>query len=593
VIQGTHSIRLGGSITRLQDNVNIVGLGSYLLFLSWPDFLLGLDAQSNGTGSFSNVYASADDFGLFQRNYRAWEGSAFVQDDIRVRKSLTLTLGLRYERFGQFGDELGRNSSFDTNKVDPNPPPGGSLDGYVVGSNFQGTLPTGVQRVNNTAGNYADGQNTIAPRIGFSWQILPRLNRVALRGGYGVYYSQPTGQAFFQSVFGAPFSEPRFVIGPPNAAASFQEPFQQPFPTPGSFPLFTPYAPSSSTTIYTVSSNFRPSMIQQFSLNLQWELHDDWLWEVAYVGARGTHLLRQRSADQAGNATPRNPIRGQTTDTLANISLRAPILGVAPDSMNIVESEGSSWYNGLEVSLTKRLSHGFQFLASYTFAKTLDTDGADINSISAGNTLTLGDQNSPQQRWGRASSDRTQRFVISGTWMLPGPSGGVERTILGGWELNGVAIVQSGSALTIALTNPTNVFGISEDRAQLTGVCTKSQLVKGGSIESKLNGYFDASCFTTPPVIGADGIGTSFGNSATGLLNGPGQANFDLAVSKTQALPWLQEKTNLEFRAEFFNAFNHPQFANPVSNFSSATFGVISSTSVSARVTQLALKFSF
>jgi Carboxypeptidase regulatory-like domain/TonB dependent receptor len=593
VIQGAHSIRLGGSITRLQDNVNIVGLGSFLQFLSWPDFLLGLDAQSNGTGTFSNVYASADDFGLFQRNYRAWEGSAFAQDDIRVRKSLTLSLGLRYERFGQFGDELGRNSSFDINNVDPDPPQSGSLAGYVVGSNFQATLPTGVQRANNAAGNYADGQNTIAPRIGFSWQILPRLNRVVLRGGYGVYYSQPTGQAFFQSVFGAPFSDPRFSIGPANASATFQTPFQKPFPTPDSFPLFTPYAPNSSTTIYTVSPNFRPSMIQQFSLNLQWEVHDGWLWEVAYVGARGTHLLRQRSANQAGNATLGNPIRGQTSNTLANISLRAPILGVAPDSMNIVESEGSSWYNGLEVSLTKRLSHGFQFLASYTFSKTLDTDGADINSISAGNTLTLGDQNSPHQRWGRASSDRTHRFVISGNWMLPGPSRGLEQAILGGWELNGVAIVQSGSALTIGLTNASNVFGISEDRAQLTGTCTKNQLLTGGPTGTSLTNYFHKSCFTTPPIIGADGKGAAFGNSDTGIVDGPGQANVDLSLSKLLAFRWPHDGSSFQFRAEFFNAFNHPQFANPEANFSSPSFGVISRTAVNARVGQIGLKFSF
>jgi len=593
VIHGSHSVRLGGSITRLQDNVNIVGLGSYLLFLSWPDFLLGLDAQSNGTGTFSNVYASADDFGLFQRNYRAWGGSAFVQDDIGVRKSLTLNLGLRYERFGQFGDELGRNSSFDSNKVDPEPPPSGSLAGYVVGSNFQSAIPTGVQRAGNTAGNYGNGQNTVAPRVGFSWQFLPNPSRVVLRGSYGVYYSQPTGQAFFQSVFGAPFSEPRFVIGLPNAAATFQTPFRQPFPTPDSFPLFTPYSPNSSSTIYAVSSSFRPALIQQFTLNLQWELHAGWLWETAYVGARGCHLLRQRSADQAGDATPANPIRGQTSDTLANISLRVPILGVAPDSMNIVESEGSSWYNGLEVSLTKRWSRGFQFLASYTFSKTLDTDGADINSISAGNTITLGNQDSPQQRWGRASSDRTHRFVFSGTWALPGPSGGVEHAMLGGWALSGVATVQSGSALTVALTNATNVFGISEDRAQLTGACSKNQLLTSGATANHLTDYFNTSCFGTPPIIGADGKGTAFGDSGTGIVDGPGQANVDLSISKLLDLRWPHDGSSLQFRAEFFNAFNHAQFANPDANFSSPTFGVISRTAVNARVGQLGLKFSF
>jgi hypothetical protein len=118
-------------------------------------------------------------------------------------------------------------------------------------------------------------------------------------------------------------------------------------------------------------------------------------------------------------------------------------------------------------------------------------------------------------------------------------------------------------------------------------------LVKSGSLQSKLDGYFNRSCFTTPPIIGTDGIGTGFGDSATGLVNGPGQANLDLAVSKAATLAWPREQSSLTFRAEFYNALNHPQFANPDSNFTSPTFGVISSTVVNPRVVQLALKLSF
>jgi hypothetical protein len=154
-------------------------------------------------------------------------------------------------------------------------------------------------------------------------------------------------------------------------------------------------------------------------------------------------------------------------------------------------------------------------------------------------------------------------------------------------------VIQSGSALTIADTNSANVFGISEDRAQLTGACAKGQLVSAGSVQSKLNGYFNASCFTSPPIIGDDGIGTAFGNSGTGLVDGPGQANLDLALSKSVTFDWPREKSSVTFRAEFYNAFNHPQFSNPDSNFTSPTFGVISSTSVNPRVAQLALKFAF
>jgi hypothetical protein len=502
-------------------------------------------------------------------------------------------MGIRYERLGQFGDKLGRNSSFDATRANPNPPTGGSLAGYIVASNFPGTPPAGVLRADNTFGNYGANPNTIAPRFGFAWQILPDTGRLVLRAGYGMYYSRPTGQVFSQSVVSAPFALPRVNVAAANAGATFAEPFQQPFPTPNSFPLFIPYGSGTTSTINTVAPSFRPALVQQFGLNLQGELYPGGLLEVGYVGTQGTHLQRFRSLNQAMQATRDSPIRGVTSDTLANIPLRVPVLGIAPDSLDEVETEGRSWYNGLEVSLTKRLTHGLQFLASYTFSKTLDTDGADIDSNSAGNSITLGDQNSPSQRWGRASFDRAQRFVFSTTWALPSPSGGVRRAVLGTRSVAAVATIQSGTALTIADTNSNNVFGISEDRAQLTRNCTKNQLVMAGSVESKLNAYFNASCFTTPPVIGADGIGTAFGNSATGLATGPGQANLDVALSKTQTLPWFHERTGLELRAELFNAPNHPQFANPDTNSSSPTFGEISSTSVSARIAQLALKFSF
>jgi Carboxypeptidase regulatory-like domain/TonB dependent receptor/TonB-dependent Receptor Plug Domain len=591
-VHGAHIFKIGGSLTRLQDNVNLQGLGTLVEFLSWPDFLLGMNAANNGT-RFSNVFTSVDVFGLTVREYRVWEGAGFVQDDFKISRSLTLNLGLRYERLGQFGDRLGRNSSFDIRRADPDPPPGGSVAGYIVASNFPDRPPPGVLRVDNTFGNFGTGQNTLSPRIGFAWQILPSTSRLVLRTAYGTYYSRPTGQAFYQSIFGAPFSVFRINTGQANANATFQMPFAQPFPTPASFPLFPAYSPTSTTTVYTVAPGFRPAMIQQYSLNIQTEFHTGWLFDAGYVGARGTHLVRQRSLNQALSASPNDPIRGVTDNTVQNISSRVPILGVPPDSLLELESEGSSWYNALEISLTRRLNRGLQFLASYTFSKTLDTDGSDINSTSSGNALTLGDQNSPSQRWGRASFDRTHRFIFSTTWELPSPAEGTMRAILGHWSMAAIATIQSGTALTIGDTNSDNVFGISEDRAELSGLCSKAKLVKAGSTESKLNGYFNAQCFANPPVIGADKIGTAFGNSSTGIVDGPGQANLDIAFSKTMPFNWLPEGSTLEARAEIFNALNHPQFANPDTDFTSPTFGVIRNTAVNPRVVQFAVKFLF
>jgi hypothetical protein len=118
-------------------------------------------------------------------------------------------------------------------------------------------------------------------------------------------------------------------------------------------------------------------------------------------------------------------------------------------------------------------------------------------------------------------------------------------------------------------------------------------LVKAGGVEAKLNGYFNPTCFAAPPIIGSDGKGTGFGNSATGITVGPGQANLDLAVSKSIGLAIAHFESSLEIRADFFNAFNHPQFANPDANFTSPTFGVISSTAVNPRIGQVALRYRF
>jgi hypothetical protein len=259
----------------------------------------------------------------------------------------------------------------------------------------------------------------------------------------------------------------------------------------------------------------------------------------------------------------------------------------------MVESAGFSSYNGLEVSLNKRLSKGLQLLGSYTFSKTFDSDPANINGSSAGNTLTLGNQNSASQRWGRASFDRTHRLIVSGTYALPSPSDRLAGALFGGWSTSGVLTLQSGLALTVAYNNLTNVFGISEDRAQVAAGCNKANLVNPGSVDSKLGKYFNTSCLTTPPIIGADGIGTAFGNSTSGIVDGPGQFNIDLSLMRNIPISWPKEGCNLQLRGDFFNALNRPQFSNPNTTYGSASFGVISNTSVNPRVGQLAAKIVF
>jgi Carboxypeptidase regulatory-like domain/TonB-dependent Receptor Plug Domain len=584
---GRHTLRFGGGLTRAQDNeTNFQFLGG-LIFGTFPDFLLGQSAAQNGT-PLSNVLASVDIPGLFGRAWRIWDGDLFVQDDFKVTRTLTLNLGFRYERLGGIGDELGRNATFDFSKANPNPPAGGSLAGFVVPNNFRGTVPPGVTQIGNNLGINGNGQNTINPRAGFAWQ-LPYTQRFVLRGGYGVYHSRVTGQPTFQLLTNQPFALVRQNVAFANAGASFANPFPAVTPV---LPSFTPYSPTTSQSVFTFAPDFRPPMVQQYSLNLQSELMRNTMLEVGFIGTRGTHLLRDRDLNQAQSASPTNPIRGVTNNSFATAPLRVPIQGFgAFPGIAEFESEGANWYNALEASLNQRLSHGLQFQLSYTFSKDLATDLASTTGPNGGNGL-VGDQNNFLRRYGPDSFNRPHRFVASYLYQLPGPKNLTSAwgRLAGGWAVSGVSIFQSGHPLTITASSPFNAFGISTDFPGLVPGCT---IATPGGLEKNLNSYFNKTCFTPLPKIGPDPFTTGFGNSGVGIVTGPGQINTDLAIIKKFAVRWPVEAANLEFRTEFFNVFNHAQFADPDTNFSSATFGKIQTTAVNPRVMQFALKYSF
>src|SRR5262249_16382064 len=240
----------------------------------------------------------------------------------------------------------------------------------------------------------------------------------------------------------------------------------------------------------------------------------------------------------------------------------------------------------------QRLSHGLQFQVSYTFSKDLATDLTSTTGPNGGNAL-FGDQNAFLRRYGPDNFNRQHRFVASYLYALPGPKNLASTLgrLAGGWSVSGVSVFQSGHALTITTQSPFNAFGMSQDFPQLAQGCTR--IANPGGVEKNLNNYFNKTCFTSLPLVGPDPLTTGFGNAGVGIVTGPGQINTDFAVSKKFAVRWPVETSNLEFRTEFFNAFNHAQFADPDTNFSSATFGKIQSTAVSPRVMQFALKLSF
>lgn len=598
-LHGRHSFRFGGGLARQEINFENFSFAGLIDFFNMADFLTG------------NPLLTADLQGLVDRAWRATNADAYAQDNIQVFSRLTVNLGLRYERQGVIGDSLGRSSNVNLSLVDPNPPSGGTLQGIVVGSNFKGILPPGVTRAANSAAINGDGQNKFAPRVGYSWQ-LPHTDRLVLRGGYGMYFERSTGQLFLQLIAVPPFSDFRVVV----PAAAFGFTFANPFAPVPALPDFTPlaYSPNTAQTPQGFSQSFQPSIIQEYSQSLQVELAKDFALEIGYNGTRGTKLEVERAFNQAALTSAANPIRpGVTTNTVADIQQRVPFEGFSAPGAFQIETSGASWYNALDVSLTKRFSHGLQFLAAYTWARSL-TDASNSSTGTQQGANLIGNQNDPHARYGPDGFVRPQRFVLSYLYDIPGPNDivSLRGRFLAGWAVSGVTTIQSGRRLDLTFADPNNVFGIgtgalNTDPAQLAPGCTAGQLVTRGSVQSKLSNYFNAACFTTPPIIGdpeppltpgACGAAstcaqaTTFGNAGPGMVGGPDQVNFDFALIKRTAFG-PEESRNLEFRAEFFNLFNHTQFANPDGAFNDATFGVIDSTSVAPRIIQLALKLNF
>ncbi len=581
--KGRHSISIGGGLFRPDNDLLSLRFLGGMIFLGWPDFLIG---QSG------DVLASVDLVGDTHRKWRAWDGDVFIQDNFRMTRRLTLNLGFRYERDGQFADELGRNTGFDPALANPNPPATGTIAGYTVPANYKGTLPAGVTKTSNDLGIKGVGQNTWNPRVGFAWQV-PGGDRLVLRGGYGIYHSRTTDQPLLQLLTVPPFSLVRQPQFPNNSAATFANPFQ-PFPT---LPSFLPY--SSTTALAGFQSyapDFRPPVTQQYSLGIQAEVAHDLVFDIGYAGARGQHLIRTVNYNQAQLASPSNPIRGVTTNTRANVLQRVPLQGFSPIGFTQIQTEASSEYNSLESSLRKRFGHGLQFLASYTWVRDLTTNNAVVTGGNGG--TSVGNQLIPH--WGPDSFIRPHRFVVSYVYDLPGPQDKFSALgrALGGWSVSGVTVFQAGQRLSVTQTNSTNIYGITApggDYAQLApSGC--NDYGTSGSVQQRLKNYINASCFANAVSFGsaADPTATDFGNAPVGLVHGPDQRNWDISLLKRMPFRWPNEATNLEFRSEFFNAFNTPQFSNPGLNRSTAsTFGRITSLAVAPRIIQFALKLNF
>jgi hypothetical protein len=443
--------------------------------------------------------------------------------------------------------------------------------------------------------------DNFAPRFGFAWQPGSNQSRVAVRGGYGWFY-QPLAErgnaTGTPSTNVQPFAQLISRSGAANSSSTLQTPF--PAITLG----FEPRTISSSLGDRIIGPGFQVPKLQQWNLNVRYAISDNFTVDVGYVGSHGTDLFLFTASNQPQLATPGHPVNCGlpatpsglavtpavfatlgvdasgcvTTNTSANAYLRVPIVGESPSALLAHQYLGSSSYHSMQATLRQQVSRGLSSQFAYTFSK------------AESNTTVYNDQTNLDLSWARTSFDRTHRLISNFTYDLPEFGSNV---LLRGWSISGIVILQSGLPMSLVDRNGGSVYGFAAPATvTLCPGATYKDLATSGSTSSRLNNWINKTAICKAPVIGSDGS-TGYGSTGQSIMEGPGQFNTDFSFGKTTAIGGLRENAQLAFRVEFYNALNHPQFANPGTNLGTANFGVISRTSVAPRLIQFGLKYIF
>lgn len=609
---GKHTTRFGGYVDTQSNFDQAPGLTKgKIVFQNFTDFLLGLSAAQNGSPlGRSNVQSIQGSTGVgplgeLQYRYRNSYGSAFAEDDIKLSSQFTLNLGLRWEYVGPSVDTDGTIGNFWPSLASqlPIPPASGTLIGNTVAANYNpnlinpytgnplGPLPPGVFK-HSTNSFYQNRAplDTFAPRFGFAWQPGGLLSRVSVRGGYGWFYQTPS---FSANASGTPLlALPPFAQGFSNSYASNDlSTLQKPFPTVTLG--FVPRTPTSELSDRVVGPDYKIPNLQQWNLNAQYSITSTLSLDLGYVGSLGNHILIAHGLNQPLLASTANPVNCGfdgvptdclTTNTSLNAKLRTPILGENPTALAANDFVGRSWYHSMQATLRKQFSHGLTFQGAYTFSK------------AENNTGIYNDQNNLSLDWARATFDRTHRLIANFDYQLPSTqSKAFTGAMLKGWSVAGIIIIQSGLPMTLTDPRGGGVYGgAGNSTITLCPGQSNASLVTSGRDQSRLNAWFNAgpTVICAPPAVGADGS-TGYGNTGQSIVTGPGQLNTDFSLGKTTKVGGIREESELAFRVEFYNAFNHPQFANPGTTFGTATFGVITQSSVAPRLIQFGLKYIF
>jgi len=532
--KSSHSLRMGAALIRRQviDTQSSYPRGTYNFDGNATNDPSGALASGNPIASWLLAIPSVGQLNqnLTWNGYRMWEPNVWFQDDWRVNKKLTLNLGLRYDVFTPFTEVHNWISNVDPeiNKISH----------------------AGVNGVSNTAGVRTDYSN-VAPRFGFAYQ--PARSWV-IRGGFGIAYVPQNANS------NGLLKNPPFTNG-----YSFIN--DQIFPThtlAEGFPPPQPQSPTNPTTgLIAVARNFQTTRVMQYNLTVQKEFSGN-VVSAAYVASLTRHALLAPNIDQ--------PLPGP-----GNVDLRRPYYFLFPNisTISYFLSANNTNYHSMQLIFERRLRGGLTINSNFVWAHAL-TGGAPGQLI---------------DNWhlehGSTGTDIRLRWTLSANYRLPfSTSNKFLNGVIGGWDLNAIAVVASGLPFTV--TNATPRENISSAATQPGGVTVSDRPNRVAGCDAyaanpTVSQWLNPTCFFAQPLYAA-------GNSGPNILYGPPNRHLDVSLFKS--FP-IKESVQLQFRVEAYNLTNTASFANPGSSFGSGTFGVISGTVGTPRQLGLTLKLLF
>ena len=444
----------------------------------------------------------------------------------------------------------------------------------------------------------------VAPRFGVAYNLG---NATVLRGGYGIFFAQMTGGSFNSNAIpNTGFNCITSMVASNDGGLTPSSFLANPFPTgfcsaPGNTQgLLT----NLGQAIFATDRRNHTPLSQQWNFDIQRSLPGGILVEAGYSGNHGSRLLGDLewnqiplSAMSLGSRllqTVPNPYVGIVTTgalSLPTVTLNQ-LLRPYPQFLNVTATAstyGSSIYHALQAKAEKRFAKGFSFLAAYTWSKIIDDVDASTVGFPGGTFAggSLQNYNDRRNERSLATFDTPHNFAFSSVWEVPAGKGkallnrsGWLDKVVGGWQANGILTLQSGTPLQIVGGNASGAFGGTQ-RPNWSG----ADAALDGAISQRLNRYFDTSAFTQNDPF-------TFGNAPRTMpnLRGPGVHNLSASFFKNLE---VHESIRLQFRGEFFNIFNTPQFGLPNGNINAANFGVIAAQVNTPRDVQFALKLLF